>query len=96
MTYKQLMQFIQTADFCAQSAHFFAGATIALLGALFWDSYYYGFLILQLWAIPKELIFDKLSIGEGHDSPDYLDLFFYELGGGLASLIIFFRYMLLI
>ena len=82
------MQFIQSAEFCAQSAHFFAGACIVLLGAILFKHYYAGFWILQLWAIPKELVFDCKSFGEGHGSPDFLDLLFYEIGGGLALSIV--------
>lgn len=96
MNYKRLMQFIQSAEFCAQSAHFFAAMTIVLLGSEFCDHYYTGFWILQLWSVPKELVFDCFSFGEGHGSPDLLDLLFYEIGGCVALLILFVHGMCMI
>lgn len=79
MSWKSIMAFIQTADFCAQSAHFAWGWAVPL-AASHWLGWWAAPAFLLLWSAPKELIFDQFGFGEGHGSPDWLDLTFYTFG----------------
>ena len=87
--WKWLMSAIQSLEFVTQSAHFFAGWAVSLSTSLLlphigWAKWWAPAAFVCLWAIPKELIFDRDWFGEDHESPDWLDLLFYCLGTGAA------------
>lgn len=85
-TWRWLMGFIQSLGFVTQIAHMGWGAFIvAALAPVVGPWWAFG--LLQLWVLPKELVFDNIAAGEGHGSPDWLDAFFYEIGGLLAVAI---------
>jgi hypothetical protein len=88
-------QLIQSLGFVTQSAHFFAGwAVVLTLGVFFrpWRNFRASTLavatFLCLWAIPKEMFFDDYMWGEGHGSPDWIDLLFYCLGTSVAFVVL--------
>lgn len=80
-------EWIQSLPFVTQAAHMGWCAFIVLALAQFvrWGV---AVLLLQLWCIPKELLWDWAPWGENHGSPDWMDLAFYELGALLAVLVL--------
>lgn len=85
------MGFIQTADFCAQSAHFFSGGFVVMVASLWLEPWLAALLFFLCWSGPKEIFFDWLPFGEDHGSPDWLDLTFYTLGNGVALLALYIK-----
>ena len=81
--WQRLMTWIQSLEFVTQSAHFFAGWAVTLTASK-WLGWIAPAAFICLWAAPKELLVDNFSWGEGHGSPDYLDLLFYCLGTAAA------------
>jgi hypothetical protein len=80
--------YVQTADFCAASAHFFSGIAVVLTASFWMAPWLAGTLFLVCWAMPKECFVDRLPWGEGHGSCDWWDLLGYAVGDGVAMLIL--------
>ena len=87
MSWKWLMSFVQSLGFVTQAAHFFSAMGCVALAAYF----------MPLWIAAaafagyttfKELFFDRLSWGEGHGSPDWMDWTFNLLGVGFTYTIL--------
>jgi hypothetical protein len=81
--------YVQTADFLAQSAHLFSAWAITMTAAKGMPWYWAagGFFAYTSF---KELVFDNISFGEGHGSPDWLDWLVNCVGIGVA--LFFERY----
>ena len=73
-----------------QMAHLFSGWALVLSVDLFCRRWYVPPILLQLWAIPKEFLWDILVEKDSWEG-GWLDWSMYTLGGLIASLILFWK-----
>jgi hypothetical protein len=76
--------YVQSNDFLAMSAHCGWGGFI-VLGFGLWLRWFQAVGVLVVFAVIKELFVDYFRWGEGHLTPDWLDLALYLVGGGIAT-----------
>ena len=74
---------VQSLNFVTQSAHFGWGGMVTMMLALWLHPLLAAGIVFGVCAF-KELAVDNYTWGEGHGTPDWLDLLFYSLGIGAA------------
>lgn len=87
-TWKDFWAFVQSLPYLTQATHFFAGMAVVLAAALWLEPLWAGGLFVVLFAAPKECLVDNYKWGEGHGSPDWIDLAFYCLGDAFALFLL--------